>query len=259
MIDYKDILCCDLLFFLKSDIIFFGNLLNIIDANIQLAGLSIIFINILGTNAAVNTFCPLCIKTPYIKSIPLPLTPLYTNTLIGVPINGTNTDNISPVINAFIIPNFPSLATNPTNKPTAILTIAKGILSTPEITPSTGHAREQFDNMFYRKEAKKMLMPYIAQFEGYIKSGYDIKGIIAIDGSPSCGFNKTCSSYKWYGELSGCSNLNEKIDDIALVDGRGIFMEVLINLLDEYGLEIPVYVLNESNLKESSLDILSKL
>ena len=122
-----------------------------------------------------------------------------------------------------------------------------------------GHAREKFDNMFYRKEAKKMLMPYIAQFEGYIKSGYDIKGIIAIDGSPSCGFNKTCSSYKWYGELSGCSNLNEKIDDIALVDGRGIFMEVLINLLDEYGLEIPVYGLNESNLKESSLDILSKL
>ena len=59
--------------------------------------------------------------------------------------------------------------------------------------------------------------------------------------------------------LSGCSNLNEKIDDIALVDGRGIFMEVLINLLDEYGLEIPVYGLNESNLKESSLDILSKL
>ncbi|MDO7204731.1 hypothetical protein Q5M85_11795 [Paraclostridium bifermentans] len=54
-----------------------------------------------------------------------------------------------------------------------------------------------------------------------------LKAIIAIDGSPSCGYNKTCSSDNWFGELSGCNNLSEKLNDVKMVSGKGIFIEEL--------------------------------
>ncbi|GAA0708557.1 DUF523 domain-containing protein [Paraclostridium ghonii] len=109
-----------------------------------------------------------------------------------------------------------------------------------------GHVKEQFDNLFYRNQCKIMLEPYIKQFENYIKNNYKIKAIIAIDGSPSCGYNKTCSSDNWYGELSGCNNLLEKINDIKMVNEKGIFIEELENLLCENNLEIPIIGLDES-------------
>lgn len=109
-----------------------------------------------------------------------------------------------------------------------------------------GHVKEQFDNLFYRNQCKIMLDPYIKQFENYIKNNYKIKAIIAIDGSPSCGYNKTCSSDNWFGELSGCNNLSEKLSDIKMIDGKGIFIEELEKSLKENNLEIPIIGLDES-------------
>ncbi|MGL6106410.1 CD3072 family TudS-related putative desulfidase, partial [Romboutsia sp.] len=122
-----------------------------------------------------------------------------------------------------------------------------------------GHTKEQFDNKFYRSQCRIMLEPYLIQFDGYIKSGYNIKGIIAIDGSPSCGYNKTCSSTLWFGELSGCPNLKEKIDDVECVHGMGIFIEELLNMMKEYNLNIPIIGLDESNLDNSIDNILKTL
>lgn len=109
-----------------------------------------------------------------------------------------------------------------------------------------GHVKEQFDNLFYRNQCKIMLDPYIKQFENYITSNYKIKAIIAIDGSPSCGYNKTCSSNNWFGELSGCNNLSEKLSYIKMIDGKGIFIEELEKSLKENNLEIPIIGLDES-------------
>ena len=84
------------------------------------------------------------------------------------------------------------------------------------------------------------------QFDEYLKNNYNIKSIIAIDGSPSCGYNKTCSSEKWCGELCGCTDLMNKINDVQMVDGKGIFIEELEKLLNEYNLNIPIVGLDES-------------
>lgn len=108
-----------------------------------------------------------------------------------------------------------------------------------------GHVKEQFDNMFYKEQCREMLTPIIRQFDEYLKNDYDIKGIIAIDGSPSCGYNKTCSSKSWYGELSGCQNLDDKIHDIQMVDGKGVFIEELEKLLVENNLNIPIVGFDE--------------
>jgi predicted secreted protein len=122
-----------------------------------------------------------------------------------------------------------------------------------------GHTKEQFDNLFYRAQCKNMLEPYVMQFDSYIKSKYNIKGLIAIDGSPSCGYNKTCSSHSWFGELSGCPNLIDKIHDVKCIDGMGIFMEELVNMLKQYNLDIPIIGLDESNLEKSVDNIIRKL
>lgn len=114
-----------------------------------------------------------------------------------------------------------------------------------------GHVKEQFDNMVYRNKCRELLINYIYQIDMYLKSGYEIKGIVAINGSPSCGYDKTCSSKNWYGELSGCKNLNEKIDDVKMVDGKGVFIEELLNLLKEHNLEIPIVGINEWDLENS--------
>lgn len=120
-----------------------------------------------------------------------------------------------------------------------------------------GHSKEQFDNLFYKTKCEELLTSYMLQFENYLKNGYDIKCIVAIDGSPSCGYNKTCSSKKWYGELSGCYNLDEKLNDICIKDEKGMFIEVLISMMQKYNIDIPIIGLDESNLNESSKEILN--
>ena len=52
-----------------------------------------------------------------------------------------------------------------------------------------GHAVSQFDTPFFRKEAERMLEPFVMQIEEYLSSPerFELLGIVGIDGSPSCG------------------------------------------------------------------------
>ncbi|MDK2563971.1 hypothetical protein QOZ84_10445 [Romboutsia sedimentorum] len=122
-----------------------------------------------------------------------------------------------------------------------------------------GHTKEQFDNPFYKTQCKNMLEPYIMQFDNYIKNGYNIKGLISIEGSPSCGYKKTCSSSLWSGELSNCTNLDEKLSDVKCIDEMGVFMKQLVSMLESNNLNIPILCLDESTLQESINDILNNL
>ncbi|WP_373598263.1 CD3072 family TudS-related putative desulfidase [Paraclostridium bifermentans] len=120
-----------------------------------------------------------------------------------------------------------------------------------------GHVKDQFDNLFFRNQCKIMLEPYIKQFCNYIENGYEIKGIIAVDGSPSCGYNLTCISKEWFGEISGCKNLDEKINTLKMVNDKGVFIEELEKLLIEHDLKIPIIGLDE-NIKDNT-NIINKL
>lgn len=122
-----------------------------------------------------------------------------------------------------------------------------------------GHVKDQFDNMVYRKKCRELLVDYIYQIDMYIKSGYDIRGIIGVDGSPSCGYNLTCTSDNWCGELSGCDNLSKKLGDIKMVNEKGVFIEELVMLLEESCLDVPIYAIDESNLNKSLDNICSIL
>lgn len=101
-----------------------------------------------------------------------------------------------------------------------------------------GHAREQFDNPFYRESCKKMLEPIILQVREYVANNdkFEVLGIVGIDGSPSCGINLTyCGD--WEGELSSNPNLKGMIDAIYPRNEKGVFMEVLKELLNKNNLQ----------------------
>lgn len=116
-----------------------------------------------------------------------------------------------------------------------------------------GHVKEQFDTLFYRENCRKMLKPIICQVKSYIDAGYEIVGVIGIDGSPSCGVNFTCSG-DWEGTPSK-GDIDHKIKDLKEAEGFGVFMEELKKYLEEYDIEIPFTGINENDVYSSLKDI----
>jgi len=134
-------------------------------------------------------------------------------------------------------------------------------LPCPELTmlgiKRWGQTKEQYDNPFYRKHCQELFKPFKNQIQNYIANGYNIVAILGINGSPSCGVDKTCSGV-WGGELSGNPNIDTMLEEASLTEGSGIFIEEIKNLLELDGIVIPVVGLDEDNIEES-LKIVKRL
>lgn len=70
---------------------------------------------------------------------------------------------------------------------------------------------EQYDNSKYRDHCRKILMPTMEQLEEYKQCGFEITGVLGIQSSPSCD------------------------------PSRGVFMEELQKLFEEYQIPIEKY------------------
>lgn len=110
-----------------------------------------------------------------------------------------------------------------------------------------GNVREQFDTPYYRRHCRSIFEPILEQIGDYINNGYKIKALIAINGSPSCGYNLTCSSSVWGGEFINRENTNKKINDIKLINRPGIFMEEIEKVLIEKNIKINIIAIDEEN------------
>lgn len=110
-----------------------------------------------------------------------------------------------------------------------------------------GHTKDQFNNPFYRDSSRKMLGPIILQIKEYINETdkFQVLGIIGIDGSPSCGVNITCCG-KWGGEFSGLDDINEVLQRVNVRKEKGVFMEVLEEMLQENGINLPMLSITEA-------------
>lgn len=124
-------------------------------------------------------------------------------------------------------------------------------LPCPEVTiygiKRWGHVKEQFDTPYYRKHCRSIFEPILEQIEDYINNGYKIKTLIAINGSPSCGYNLTCSSPVWGGEFINKENIDEKINDLKIINKPGIFMEEIEKMLIEKNIKISIIDIDEEN------------
>lgn len=117
-----------------------------------------------------------------------------------------------------------------------------------------GHVKEQFDTPYFREKSRELLKPIISQVIDYEKNGYSILGVIGIDGSPSCGVNKTCSA-NWGGELSGDDKIISKINNIKSLEEPGIFIEELKKQFEENKLDIPFTAIDEININSNINEI----
>ncbi|MDX9917618.1 MAG: hypothetical protein RBT15_06315 [Gudongella sp.] len=113
-----------------------------------------------------------------------------------------------------------------------------------------GHVKEQFDTLFYRENCREMLKPIVWQLKSYIDTGYEIVGVIGIDGSPSCGVNFTCSG-DWEGDSSSKDDLDHKIKDLKEIEAPGVFMEEFQKYLSEYNIDIKFTAIDENDVYNS--------
>lgn len=104
-----------------------------------------------------------------------------------------------------------------------------------------GHVKDQFNHSFFRKQCRDMLQPVILQLCEYAAhpERFQVMAIVAINGSPSCGYNLTCKG-DWGGEFAGCPNFDKKISSLSMAKESGVFMEELITMLKAEHLDIPI-------------------
>lgn len=95
-----------------------------------------------------------------------------------------------------------------------------------------GHVKDQFDTPFFRDTSQDLLKPIVGQVKDYINNGYELLGIIAIEGSPSCGASKTCIGKEWGGDFKDIKVIEEKMSKLIYGDGKGVFMEELEKMLN---------------------------
>ncbi len=109
-----------------------------------------------------------------------------------------------------------------------------------------GHVKNQFDTPFFRSQCRSLLNSYIQQFKDYIDNEYSIPSIIAVNYSPSCGYDKTCISNKCGGNSKETGEYS-----VEIVNEKGVFIEVLESMLKEANLDIKIIGLNEKEYDDS--------
>ena len=116
-----------------------------------------------------------------------------------------------------------------------------------------GHVKEQFDNPFFRQECRRMLEPVILQLQEYANDSerFTLLGVVAVEGSPSCGGKLTCRA-DWGGELQA-DTITGLIDSVRMAEGPGVFMEELSALLKDSGPDIPFMNMREAASKIDTL------
>ena len=107
-----------------------------------------------------------------------------------------------------------------------------------------GMTREQYDTPAFRSHCRKILEIPINQLESFKQAGYEFAGLIGMDYSPNCGVNFTCEGYRG-GEISSCHEVQKQIDSLRSVEGKGIFMEELLTLLQQKGIRPELTAVSE--------------
>ena len=94
---------------------------------------------------------------------------------------------------------------------------------------------EQYRCHAFKSLSKTIAAGVVDQIEDYLRWGYQIPAILALDGSPTCGFNLTQSAPEWRGKVA-----EMKWKKVRYIPGPGVFMEILQDQLKERNLDIPI-------------------
>ena len=108
-----------------------------------------------------------------------------------------------------------------------------------------GMTKEQYETPAYRRHCESLLLPVVDTLAVLAADDCAIEAVVGVDGSPSCGVERTCVGYRG-GELGSCARAGEPgpcagdgtPQSAAEVPGAGVFMEVFRSLLDAAGLDV---------------------
>lgn len=110
------------------------------------------------------------------------------------------------------------------------------------------HTKDQYNSPMFRKHCQRIASETLDQAEEYLRAGYQIVGIVMVDGSPVCGLRKTHKSANedlwggmvWY------------LPESKYADDSGVYCTVLNAEVEQRGLShIPLISLPESVVPES--------
>lgn len=82
--------------------------------------------------------------------------------------------------------------------------------------------------------------------QDYLRAGYAIRGIVGVDGSPSCGVRQRLDvdhALTLLGNLDEGHSTGQDINRIvrdSVTQGRGMFIECLVKQLNRRGLTVPL-------------------
>jgi predicted secreted protein len=94
---------------------------------------------------------------------------------------------------------------------------------------------EQYDCSSFRKLCRKIARKTVDQICNYQKWGYKVAAILAIDGSPSCGYNLSQSAPEWRGQVVG-----RAWEKPTYITRRGILFEEIDPLLENLQVAVSV-------------------
>jgi predicted secreted protein len=107
-----------------------------------------------------------------------------------------------------------------------------------------GMTKEQYDHPNFRAHCREILKYPLVQLKALAQAGYELVGILGMDGSPNCGVTMTCEGYTG-GELCSQSDLAGQIGSLRYVAGQGVFMEEFMEMLRQVGLRPTLLALKE--------------
>lgn len=108
-----------------------------------------------------------------------------------------------------------------------------------------GMTREQYDHPNFRLHCEWLLESTLNQMEAFAQAGFEILGIMGMDGSPNCGVNRTCLGYTG-GEIGAPGGVAQQVDSLRMSDGPGVFMEVFRAALEKRGIMASFFAVDEA-------------
>jgi predicted secreted protein len=92
---------------------------------------------------------------------------------------------------------------------------------------------EQYDNPAFRRHCRGILQAYVDQLGEHVKAGDEIYGVLGVPFSPCCGTEHNPSCKDWGGAV-----MNAVAPPLEIVDGPAVFMQELMAMCYEAGLDI---------------------
>jgi predicted secreted protein len=99
--------------------------------------------------------------------------------------------------------------------------------------------------LFYtRREYRKLARQVANQIQDYLASGFEVLGVIGVDGSPSCGLQTTMNLERAFVQVGRLQPVATAADVTAIVrgnaiGGRGLFVALLEKELRRRSLKVP--------------------